>query len=89
MKCKKGNITLNDLRKTFEGKRIKITHTGECSSLGSINCKCKKVHRTGEDCFDFECINGNRYGITPDKLFKNQVEGSISFFNGKRRIQVV
>lgn len=79
---------LQELERTFVGKPVKVTHTGN-SSLHDIAGICKAFHMT-ESGIDMELDDGQRIGFYPDTMTDNSVESNMShaMIAGKRKIEL-
>lgn len=81
-------FSLEGLIEMLPGESVTITHTGN-STLKDSSGVCKTVHTT-ENGFDVELTNGGRWGIVPDTLTRDSIEGNIGkFVAGRRKIQIV
>ena len=81
---------LAQLRKMFEGKRVRITHTNK--RVGTTTGVCKAIHATpgSRKQFDLELENGHRFGFGPEVITPSSVDGELlAFAGGRRKIEVV
>jgi len=77
------------LNHIFVGKHVDITHTGN-SRLhdGRGVCKAFRVVPDGGG-LNMEMTNGNSWGLDPDTITADSVEGSIyPWIEGRRRVQL-
>jgi len=84
---KKG-ISLEKLISIFAGKKVIVESTSSDGLNPRANSKetgnCKTFHKIGSDV-DLELKNGNRYGLTPEILTENSVEGNVNCLIALRR----
>jgi hypothetical protein len=79
------HIDIDDLRRRFAGKKIKVTRTGNDSSVTGTCCA---VHPKDEGTVEFELTRGDRFGFVPDVLTDNSVEGEYGRTGSGRRRKV-
>lgn len=81
-------ISLKQLNRLFSGMRVAVTSTSSDGRNLRANKKdygiCKMFHKT-ESGVDIELKNESRYGLTPELLTENSVEGEVSCLIALRR----
>lgn len=81
-------VKIEELIRTFANKQVKITHTGNVS-LRDGSGTCKTFHTT-ESGVDIELEDKSRWGLIPDQLTNDSVEGNVdALIAGRRKIQII
>jgi len=75
------------LTQIFEGKTVVITSTGN-RALTDGEGICKTFHNVDGKSVDIELTNGQRYGLVPEIISQNSIEGNLGLISGRREIRI-
>lgn len=86
----KGDSALNQLIKLFQGKKVRISHTGIL--FNTHEGVCGTIHETPgkKNDFDIELTDEKRFGFCPEDWTPTSVDGKIpGLIEGRRKIEQI